>query len=84
MKNSSFNARTAVTTFIPGKYEIWSEENMSKSLKDIVPPHLQQKALDSIPALSHFIEKGKKYFTVRKANAILKTCWMISSRNGAS
>ncbi|WP_250161028.1 hypothetical protein [Peribacillus frigoritolerans] len=36
---------------------------MSKSLKDIVPPHLQQKALDSIPALSHFIvKKGKEYF----------------------
>lgn len=36
---------------------------MSKSLKDIVPPHLQQKALDSIPDLSRFIvKKGKEYF----------------------
>lgn len=57
---------------------------MSKSLKDIVPPHLQQKALDSIPDLSHFIvKKGKEYFD-SAANAILKTCWMIFSRNGAS
>lgn len=32
-------------------------------MKGIVPPHLQQKALDSIPYLSRFIvKKGKGYF----------------------
>ncbi|MES9737986.1 DUF445 family protein [Peribacillus frigoritolerans] len=63
MKNSSFTLEQRLQTFILGKYEIWSEENMSKSLKDIVPPHLQQKALDSIPDLSRFIvKKGKEYF----------------------
>lgn len=31
-------------------------------MKDIVPPHLQQKVLDSIPDLSRFIvKKGKEY-----------------------
>ncbi|USK66210.1 DUF445 domain-containing protein [Peribacillus frigoritolerans] len=63
MKNSSFTIEQRLQTFILGKYEIWSEENGSKSLKDIVPPHLQQKALDSIPDLSRFIvKKGKEYF----------------------
>ncbi|MEA3575695.1 DUF445 domain-containing protein [Peribacillus frigoritolerans] len=63
MKNSSFTLEQRLQTFILGKYEIWSEENMSKSLKDIVPPQLQQKALDSIPDLSRFIvKKGKEYF----------------------
>ncbi|MFK9116089.1 DUF445 family protein [Peribacillus castrilensis] len=63
MKNSSFTLEQRLQTFILGKYEIWSEENGSKSLKDIVPPHLQQKALDSIPDLSRFIvKKGKEYF----------------------
>ncbi len=63
MKNSSFTLEQRLQTFILGKYEIWSEENGSKSLKDIVPPHLQQKALDSIPDLSRFIVKnGKEYF----------------------
>ncbi|MFJ7308315.1 DUF445 family protein [Peribacillus frigoritolerans] len=63
MKNSSFTLEQRLQTFILGKYETWSEENRSKSLKDIVPPHLQQKALDSIPDLSRFIaKKGKEYF----------------------
>lgn len=63
MKNSSFTLEQRLQTFILGKYEIWSEENMSKSLKDIVPPQLQQKALDSIPDFSRFIvKKGKEYF----------------------
>lgn len=63
MKNSSFTLEQRLQTFILGKYETWSKENRSKSLKDIVPPHLQQKALDSIPDLSRIIvKKGKEYF----------------------
>lgn len=63
MKNSSFTLDQRLQAFILGKYETWSEENRSKSLKDIVPSHIQQKALDSIPDLSRFIvKKGKEYF----------------------
>ncbi|MEE3951012.1 DUF445 domain-containing protein [Peribacillus frigoritolerans] len=63
MKNSSFTLEQRLQTFILGKYETWSEDNRSMSLKDIVPPHLQQKALDSIPDLSRFVvKKGKEYF----------------------
>ncbi|MFY0779826.1 DUF445 family protein [Peribacillus simplex] len=63
MKNSSFTLDQRLQAFILGKYETWSEENRSKSLKNIVPSHIQQKALDSIPDLSRFIvKKGKEYF----------------------
>lgn len=63
MKNSSFTIEQRLQAFILGKYETWSEENRSKSLKDIVPPQIQQKALDSIPDMSRFIvKKGKEYF----------------------
>ncbi|MDW7615130.1 DUF445 family protein [Peribacillus simplex] len=63
MMNSSFTIEKRLQAFILGKYETWSEENRSKSLKDIVPPQIQQKALDSIPDMSRFIvKKGKEYF----------------------
>ncbi|WP_185147870.1 DUF445 domain-containing protein [Peribacillus simplex] len=63
MKNSSFTLEQRLQAFILGKYETWSEENRSKSLKDIVPPQIQQKALDSIPEMSRIIvKKGKEYF----------------------
>lgn len=63
MKNLSFTLDQRLQAFILGKYETWSEKNRSKSLKDIVPSHIQQKALDSIPDLSRFIvKKGKEYF----------------------
>lgn len=63
MKNSSFTLDQRLQAFILGKYETWSEENRSKILKDIVPSHIQQKALDSIPDFSRFIvKKGKEYF----------------------
>ncbi|MGG4265023.1 DUF445 domain-containing protein [Peribacillus simplex] len=63
MKNSSFTIEQRIQAFILGKYETWSEENRNKSLKDIVPPQIQQKALDSIPDISRLIvKKGKEYF----------------------
>lgn len=73
MKNSSFTLEQRLHTFILGKYETWSEENRSMSLKDIVPPHLQQKALDSIPDLSRFIvKKGKGYFDIAEGERRLE------------
>ncbi|MBO1000601.1 DUF445 family protein [Bacillus sp. SD075] len=77
MKNSSYTLGQGLQTFILGKYETWSEENRSKSksksLKDIVPPHIQQKALDSIPDLSRFIvEKGKEYFDSAEGKSCLE------------
>jgi hypothetical protein len=51
----------------------------------LVPPHLQQKALDSIPDLSRFtVKKGKEYFDSAEGKRRLETCLMIFSRNGAS
>ncbi|MGE7767964.1 DUF445 domain-containing protein [Peribacillus sp. NPDC096540] len=63
MKNSSFALEQQLQTFVLGKYEKWLDENRGKSLQDIVPLHIQQKAVDSIPDISRFIvKKGKEYF----------------------
>ncbi|MGE7183384.1 DUF445 domain-containing protein [Peribacillus sp. NPDC006672] len=73
MKNSSFTIEQRIQAFILGKYETWTEENRSKSLKDIVPPQIQQKALDSIPDMSRFIvKKGKEYFNSEEGKGRLE------------
>lgn len=63
MKNSSFSLEQQLQTLVLGKYETWLGENSGKSLQDIVPLHIQQKAVESIPDISRFIvTKGKEYF----------------------
>lgn len=63
MKNSSFILEQRLQTFVLGKYNTWLEDNRRKSLKDIVPLNIQQKAVESIPDISQFIVlKGKDYF----------------------
>lgn len=63
MKNSSFSLEQQLQTLVLGKYETWLGENSGKSLQDIVPLHIQQKAVKSIPDISRFIvTKGKEYF----------------------
>ncbi|MFD4931663.1 DUF445 domain-containing protein [Peribacillus butanolivorans] len=63
MKNSSFSLEQQLQTFVLSKYETWLGENSGKSLQDIVPLHIQQKAVESIPDISRFIvTKGKEYF----------------------
>ncbi|AXN40087.1 DUF445 domain-containing protein [Peribacillus butanolivorans] len=63
IKNSSFSLEQQLQTFVLSKYETWLGENSGKSLQDIVPLHIQQKAVESIPDISRFIvTKGKEYF----------------------
>ncbi|MFE4349147.1 DUF445 domain-containing protein [Peribacillus butanolivorans] len=63
MKSSSFSLEQQLQTLVLGKYETWLGENSGKSLQDIVPLHIQQKAVKSIPDISRFIvTKGKEYF----------------------
>ncbi|MGE7780781.1 DUF445 domain-containing protein [Peribacillus sp. NPDC097264] len=63
MKNSSLTMEQRLQTFVLGKYETWAAENRGKSLQDIIPLNIQQKAVKSIPDISKYIvTKGKEYF----------------------
>ncbi|KQU16930.1 hypothetical protein ASG65_08415 [Bacillus sp. Leaf13] len=73
MKSSSFSLEQQLQTFVLGKYETWLDENSGKSLQDIVPLHIQQKAVESIPDISRFIvTKGKEYFNSEEGKGRLE------------
>ena len=63
MKNSSLTMEQRLQTFVLGKYEKWLVENRGKSLQEVIPLNIQQKAVKSIPDISQYIvTKGKEYF----------------------
>ncbi|KRF55264.1 hypothetical protein ASG99_11115 [Bacillus sp. Soil768D1] len=73
MKSSSFSLEQQLQTFVLGKYETWLDQNSGKSLQDIVPLHIQQKAVESIPDISRFIvTKGKEYFNSEEGKGRLE------------